>query len=100
MTVAAVIGREFDFPLLRHSAGLEENEAAELLEELVRHRVFHNVDERFDFTHDRIREVAYGNLLRERQRALHARIVDSLETLYADRLAEQLERLAHHAVRG
>ncbi len=99
-TVAAVIGREFEFPLLRRSAGLEEHEAAELLEELVRRRVLHNVGERFDFTHDRIREVAYGNLLRERQRVLHARIADSMETLYADRLAEQVERLAHHAARG
>jgi predicted ATPase len=69
-TVAAVIGREFDFPLLCRSAGLEENEAAESLEELVRRRILHSVGERFDFTHDRIREVAYGHLLRERQRAL------------------------------
>ena len=98
--VAAVIGREFDFPLLRRSAGLEDHEAAELLEELVRRRVLHSVGERFDFIHDRIREVAYGRLLRERQRALHARIAASMETLYADRLAEQVERLAHHAVRG
>jgi DNA-binding SARP family transcriptional activator/predicted ATPase len=99
-TVAAVIGREFDFPLLSRSAGLEENEAAESLEELVRRRVLHSVGERFDFTHDRIREVAYDRLLRERQRALHARIANSMETLYADRLAEQVERLAHHAARG
>jgi len=99
-TVAAVIGREFDFPLLCRSAGLEENEAAESLEELVRRRVLHSVGEQFDFTHDRIREVAYGRLLRERQRVLHARITDSMETLYADRLAEQVERLAHHAARG
>ena len=98
--VAAVIGRQFDFSLLRRSAGLEENEAAQLLEELVRRRVLHNVGERFDFTHDRIREVAYSRLLRERRRVLHARIADSLETLYADRLAEHVERLAHHAVRG
>ena len=98
--VAAVIGREFDFPLLCRSAGLEENDAAESLEELVRRRVLHSVGERFDFTHDRIREVAYGRLLRERQRALHARIANSMETLYADRLAEQVERLAHHAARG
>src|SRR6266511_4255848 len=54
--VAAVIGREFDFPLLCRSAGLEENEAAESLEELVRRRVLHSVGERFDFTHDRIRK--------------------------------------------
>jgi DNA-binding SARP family transcriptional activator/predicted ATPase len=99
-TVAAVIGREFDFRLLQRSAGLEEHEAAESLEELVRRRVLHNVGERFDFTHDRIREVAYGRLLRESQRVLHARITSSMETLYPDRLGEQVERLAHHAARG
>jgi DNA-binding SARP family transcriptional activator/predicted ATPase len=99
-TVAAVIGREFDFALLRHAAGLGEHEAAESLEELVRRRVVHSVGERFDFTHDRIREVAYARLLRERQRALHARIASSMETLYADRLDEQVERLADHAARG
>jgi len=44
--------------------------------------------------------VAYGGLLIERRRVLHARIVNVLETLYADRLAEQVERLAHHALRG
>ena len=31
---------------------------------------------------------------------LHARIVEALEALAADRLAEQVERLAHHALRG
>jgi hypothetical protein len=34
-------------------------------------------------------------LLHDRRRALHARIVEALETLYADRLTEQVERLAH-----
>jgi DNA-binding SARP family transcriptional activator/predicted ATPase len=100
VTVAAVIGREFEFPLLRHAADLAEHEAAESLEELVRRRVVHNVGERFDFTHDRIREVAYGRLLRERQRALHARIAHSMERVYGDRVDEQVERLAHHAARG
>jgi predicted ATPase len=99
-TVAAVVGRQFAFPLLCRSAGLEESESAAALEELVRRHVLHSVGERFDFTHDRIREVVYDCLLRERQRALHARIADSMETLYADRLVEQVERLAHHAARG
>jgi DNA-binding SARP family transcriptional activator/predicted ATPase len=100
LTVAAVIGREFEFRLLRHSAGQEEHDVAESLEELVRRRVLHSVGERFDFTHDRIREVVYGRLLRDRQRVLHARIAESMETLYADRADEQVERLAHHAARG
>jgi len=44
--------------------------------------------------------VAYGGLLRERQRLLHSRIVVAIEQREADRLADQVERLAHHAVRG
>ena len=44
--------------------------------------------------------MAYGSLLQERRRALHARIVEALEALAGDRVAEQVERLAHHALRG
>ena len=44
--------------------------------------------------------MAYGGLLQERRRALHARIVEAIERLSPDRLAEQAERLAHHALRG
>src|SRR5262249_36886732 len=53
--VAAVIGREFEFPLLQRAAGLGEEETAAALEELVRGRVLHSLGEQFDFTHDRIR---------------------------------------------
>src|SRR6202022_646145 len=45
-------------------------------------------------------EITYGGLLQERRRHLHAQIVDAIETLHHDRLGEQIERLAHHAVRG
>jgi hypothetical protein len=37
--------------------------------------------------------VAYGSLLQERRRALHAQIVGALETLAGDQLDEQVERL-------
>jgi tetratricopeptide (TPR) repeat protein len=39
-------------------------------------------------------------LLQERRRALHSSIVAALETLAGDQVAEQVERLAHHALRG
>ncbi len=39
-------------------------------------------------------------MLQERRRALHATILGTLERLYADRLGEHVERLAHHAVRA
>src|SRR5262249_15301925 len=39
-------------------------------------------------------------LLHDRRRELHTRIVEAIETLYPDRLSDESERLAHHAVRG
>ena len=44
--------------------------------------------------------MTYGSLLQERRRQLHAQIVAAIERLYADRLSEHVERLAHHALRG
>jgi DNA-binding SARP family transcriptional activator/predicted ATPase len=99
-TVAAVIGHEFEFPLLQHAAGLDEKDAAEAVEELVRRRILESIGEKFGFTHDRIREVAYQSMLPERQRSLHARITAAISDLYASRLSDHIERLAHHAVRG
>ena len=99
-SVAAVIGHEFEFSLLPRAAGLAEKETAEAVEELVRRRVLASVGEKFGFTHDRIREVAYESILHERRQALHARIAAAIADLYANRLADCIERLAHHAVRG
>src|SRR2546425_10541045 len=54
----------------------------------------------YTFKHALTHEVAYGSLLQERRRALHARIVEALETLAGERLDDQVERLAQHALRG
>ena len=96
--VAAVIGREFEFGLLQRAAGLPPREAAEAVEELVRRRVFQGMGERLDFTHDRIREVAYERLAAPTRQVLHREVVSALEALSSG--DEHVERLAHHAVRG
>ena len=54
----------------------------------------------YTFKHALTQQVAYETLLQERRRALHARIVEALEALAGERVAEQVERLAHHALRG
>jgi DNA-binding SARP family transcriptional activator len=110
LATAAVIGRDFEFRLLQRAAGLGEADAASAVEALVRTHIFRSVDERFDFTHDRLREVAYGRLLPTRRRLLHARVVAAIEDVYAvpdaaetvqqDRFSEHIEQLAYHAVRG
>jgi DNA-binding SARP family transcriptional activator len=99
-SVAAVIGREFEFALLQHTVGLADHDTAEGVEELVRRRVLHATGERFDFTHDRIRETAYRALLPPHRRALHAAIVEAVERLFVDGLAEHVEMVAYHAERG
>ena len=53
----------------------------------------------YTFKHALTHEVAYGSLLRAATCAA-PHIVDAIERLYADRLVEHLERLAHHALRG
>src|SRR5215475_10556320 len=57
-------------------------------------------DHAYTFKHALTHEVAYETLLQERRRALHARIVETIEALARDRVTEQVERLAHHALRG
>jgi tetratricopeptide (TPR) repeat protein len=98
--VGAVIGRAFDFGLLQRSSMLDERDAATATEELVRRRIFHGVGEQLDFTHDRIREVVYARLLSARRRLLHRDVAAAIESLPAEDVAEQTERLAHHALRG
>jgi tetratricopeptide (TPR) repeat protein len=101
---AAVIGTEVPLALLQAIAemseealyqGLTHLQAAEFLYEtsLFPERVY-------TFKHALTHEVAYGSLLQERRRGLHARIVEALEGLAEDRLTEHVERLAHHALRG
>jgi tetratricopeptide (TPR) repeat protein len=75
--------------------GLTHLQAAEFLYET---RLF--PEHAYTFKHALTHEVAYRSLLQERRRALHARIVEALEALAGDRLTDQVERLADHAVRG
>ena len=104
LQTAAVIGTEVPWPLLQAIAdtseealhrGLGQLQAAEFLYET---SLF--PEREYTFKHALTHEVAYGGLLRERQRLLHARIVAAIEQRDADRLADQVERLAHHALRG
>jgi predicted ATPase len=75
--------------------GLTHLQAVELLYET---RVVPELS--YTFKHALIHEVAYAGLLQERRRELHARIVEAIETLHRDRLDGEIERLAHHALRG
>ena len=87
LALASVIGREFEFALLHHASGLDEAGAARAVESLARRRILHSVGERLDFTHDRVREVAYGLTLPARRAALHRRAAETLAAVHAQDLA-------------
>jgi class 3 adenylate cyclase/tetratricopeptide (TPR) repeat protein len=104
LQTASVIGKDLPWVLLLAIAGLSEDElrrglarlqAAEFVYEA---RLFPDVE--YTFKHALTHEVAYGSLLLERRRAVHRELVRAIERIYADRLAEHAERLAHHAFRG
>jgi tetratricopeptide (TPR) repeat protein/ABC-type cobalamin/Fe3+-siderophores transport system ATPase subunit len=100
LAVAAVVGRPFDFALLQRAADLGEAEAAEGVEELVRHRVLHGSGEGLEFTHDRIREVVYGQLLPARRALVHRRVAEALEALHAGALEAHALALGTHYREG
>jgi DNA-binding SARP family transcriptional activator/energy-coupling factor transporter ATP-binding protein EcfA2 len=100
VAIASLIGRESEFRLLQHCAGLDDRDAAEVVEELVRRRVFHGVGERLDFTHDRIREAARTELVAAQVPSLHRLIATSMETIYAGDLESHTAALAAHCRDG
>jgi tetratricopeptide (TPR) repeat protein len=103
LQTASVLGREFSLRLL--GTLWEDPGAVEPLLGALQRLEFVYEDTGAEepvyvFKHVLTQEVAYGSLLHERRRALHARVVTAIETLSAERPAEQVERLAHHAFLG
>jgi tetratricopeptide (TPR) repeat protein len=103
--VASVIGKDVDVPLLQAIAELPEAALQRGLAHLQGAEFLYEIrflpERAYTFKHALTQEVAYGSLLPERQRALHARIVEAMEARAGgERVAEPVERLAHHALRG
>jgi class 3 adenylate cyclase/tetratricopeptide (TPR) repeat protein len=104
LQTAAVVGKDVPYPLLAAVAdGKEDTVRQELMrlqasEFLYEATLFPEVE--YTFKHALTHEVAYGSVLGERRRALHARIAEAIERLHAERLAEHVEQLAHHTYRA
>jgi class 3 adenylate cyclase/predicted ATPase len=104
LQAASVIGKDVPLSLLQAVADEEDEPLRRALAELqateflYETRLFPDVE--YTFKHALTHDVTYGTLLQDRRRALHAGIVEAIERLYSDRLGEQMDLLAHHAVRG
>jgi DNA-binding SARP family transcriptional activator len=82
--VAATVGRAFTTDVLAAASEADEETLVRGLDELWRRRIIreHGVDS-YDFSHDKIREVAYLTLSPARRRHHHLRVASALQRLYA-----------------
>src|SRR5262244_34021 len=98
--VAAAIGREFSHALLNAVMRKRDVELGSALDRLIAAGLLFRQGlppyATYLFKHALVRDAAYGTLLREQRRALHARIAETLEVQFADIVESRPELLARH----
>jgi DNA-binding SARP family transcriptional activator len=99
LTLASVIGREFEVDTLERASGLEEDQLLGALDEAAAARLVGDVPgarERLRFSHILVRDALYFDLPARRRMRLHRVIAETLEDLYAGNPEPHLSELAHH----
>jgi class 3 adenylate cyclase/tetratricopeptide (TPR) repeat protein len=104
LQAASVIGKDVPYALLAAIAEQPEEALRQGLAHLQETDFLYETqlfpDLEHTFKHALTQEVAYGSLLHDRRRALHARVLAALEDAGSSRLSLDTERLAHHALKG
>ena len=98
--IGAAIGREFSHALLAAVVRKPDTELGALLDRLIAAGLLFRQGvpphSSYLFKHALVQDAAYGTLLREPRRALHARIAESLESQFVEIAESQPELLARH----
>jgi tetratricopeptide (TPR) repeat protein len=100
ISIAAVIGRVFEFPVLQRASEVRELEAAEAVDELIGRRLLNVAQHGLEVTHDWIRAVAYSELQPPRRQILHAAVARAVEQHYAENLEPHYSALGRHYFEG
>ena len=99
--IGAAIGREFSHAILKAVVRKPDRELQSALDRLVAAGLLFRQGlpphATYLFKHALVQDAAYGTLLREPRRALHARIVETLENQFAEIAETRPELLARHA---
>jgi tetratricopeptide (TPR) repeat protein/predicted Ser/Thr protein kinase len=104
LTIAAVIGKRFDFDVLVQTADAGEDQVLDSVEEAMRSQLLG--EEKvggavmYDFAHALIRETLYESLSLRRRMRLHQRVGEALESVYAKNTDAVIEDLAFHFARS
>jgi len=99
--IGAAIGREFSYALLAAVTHKAEVELLSALDRLMAAGLLFRQGEpphaTYWFKHALVRDAAYGTLLREPRRALHARVAETLDGQFPEVAENQPELLARHS---
>jgi predicted ATPase len=99
--LAAVVGREFNFDILAQASHSDEEGIVRALDELWERRIVREQGAAtYDFTHDKLREVAYAEINVPQRQLWHRRIARTLENLYSDNLDAVSGQIAAHYEHG
>jgi DNA-binding SARP family transcriptional activator len=95
--LAAVIGRAFTLDLLLGAGNSDEESAVRALDELCARRIVRELGVNgYDFTHDKLREVAYAETGAAQRRLFHRRIAQALESAHPTDLDTVSGQVATH----
>lgn len=98
--LASAVGRDFPLDLLRASCELSAEAVVSAVDELWRLRILSVHRERYDFSHDLLRQAAYEQLTPAARWLLHRRLAAGLEELHAGDLDPVADQLADQYARA
>ena len=98
--LGAVLGREFDYDMLRAIAPMDDSRLEDGLKKLVDAELLYQRGlpprAKYIFKHALIQDAAYQSLLKRTREQCHRQVADILETRFPDAVKNQPELLAHH----
>ena len=99
--VAATIGRAFTVDVLARACDQPEDSLVNALDEIWQRRLIReHGGNAYDFSHDKLREVAYAELSPMQRRKLHQRVAQALASVYAADLDPFSSQMAAHFERA
>ncbi|MEM3395738.1 MAG: tetratricopeptide repeat protein [Thermoplasmata archaeon] len=100
---AAVIGRVFDYEILKETVGIDEETLLDILERLVNLRFFEQMpgdSEAFRFMHNPVYEVVYSELSSLRKRTLHKKVGEIIEKKHGNDVKFHADIGRHYMIAG
>jgi len=99
LSMASVIGREFEIRILSFLSDTKEEEVIEVIDRALRMQLLkqHPAEKgKMIFAHDRLKEVLYEKLGDPEKKEMHFKVAGILEELYREQLEDAYFDLAYH----